>query len=123
MLAFINNGARKKRKGKKKNELETFVEVKSETLISLQSNSIVSSGFNRTQWCKIIRSRSRWGKMFEPRRSYWLVNIIGSAKQKTIPEVGSLKIIRAVMNVIWSKEGAVERADSVARSRSGRESQ
>lgn len=32
--------------------------TKSETLTSLQSNFIVSSGFNRTQWCKIIRSRS-----------------------------------------------------------------
>lgn len=49
--------------------------------------------------------------------------LLDPQNKKTIPEVGSLKIIRAVMNVIWSKEGSVKRADSVAKSRSGRESQ
>lgn len=122
MCAFINNGAKQKGKGKKKNELETFVEVKSETLISLQSNFIVSSGFNRTQWCKIIRSRSRWGKYLSLGKAIGSLILLDPQNKKTIPEVGSLKIIRAVMNVIWSKK-SVKRADSVARSRSGRESQ
>lgn len=56
LYAFINNGAKKEekkqKKRQKKNDLENFcafAEMKSETLISLQSNSIVSSGFNRTQ--------------------------------------------------------------------------
>lgn len=55
LYAFINNGAKTRRKQKKgerkmsRKNFCAFAEMESETLISLQSNSIVSSGFNRTQ--------------------------------------------------------------------------
>lgn len=84
LYAFINNGAKRKTKNKGRDSwvekgrrrkmirrTKTFallVEMKSETLISLQSNSIVSSGFNRAQWCKIIRSRSQ-REIFGPRKA------------------------------------------------------
>lgn len=58
--------------------------MKSETLISLQSNSIVSSGFNRTQWCKIIRSRSK-AKCLSL-----------AAEAETVRDIGSFILLEAV---------------------------
>lgn len=58
--------------------------MKSETLISLQSNFIVSSGFNRTQWCKIISSRIR---------SVIISEKAAIAEAETVSDIGSFVLL------------------------------